>query len=84
MKLFRHGAIGAERPGALDAQGQMRDLSLLIADFTPDWMAPAKLNALKAIDLTRLPLVAPGTRLAGHELARFENAMYCAPGRNPL
>src|SRR5215470_4230130 len=24
------------------------------------------------------------TRLAGHELARFENAMYCAPGRNPL
>ena len=63
MKLFRHGAPGAERPGALDAQGQMRDLSLLIADFTPDWMAPAKLNALKCIDLTRLPLVAPGTRL---------------------
>ena len=63
MKLFRHGAPGAERPGALDAQGQMRDLSLLIADFTPEWMAPAKLNALKSIDLTRLPLVAPGTRL---------------------
>jgi 2-keto-4-pentenoate hydratase/2-oxohepta-3-ene-1,7-dioic acid hydratase in catechol pathway len=63
MKLLRHGPIGAEKPGALDADGQARDLSLLVPDFTPEWMAPAKLEALKAIDLTRMPLVPTGTRL---------------------
>jgi 2,4-diketo-3-deoxy-L-fuconate hydrolase len=63
MKLLRHGPVGAEKPGALDAQGQVRDLSLLIADFTPDWMSPEKLNALKAIDLSKMPLVPAGTRL---------------------
>ena len=63
MKLLRHGPAGAERPGALDANGQTRDLSLLVADFTPEWMSPAKLQALAAIDLTRMPLVPQGTRL---------------------
>lgn len=63
MKLFRHGPAGAERPGALDADGRQRDLSLLVPDFTPDWLAPAKLQALAAIDLRRLPPVAEGTRL---------------------
>lgn len=63
MKLLRHGAPGAERPGALDANGQARDLSLLVPDFTPDWLAPEKLGALAAIDLARMPLVPPGTRL---------------------
>ena len=63
MKLLRHGPVGAEKPGALDADGQARDLSLLVPDFTPEWMAPAKLEALKAIDLTRMPLVPTGTRL---------------------
>ena len=63
MKLLRHGPVGAERPGALDADGKLRDLSLLIADFTPDWLAPDKLKALRAIDLKQLPLVADGTRL---------------------
>ncbi|MDM0108579.1 fumarylacetoacetate hydrolase family protein [Variovorax sp. J22R24] len=63
MKLLRHGPIGAEKPGALDADGQVRDLSLLVPDFTPDWMSPAKLEALKAINLSRMPLVPAGTRL---------------------
>jgi len=63
MKLLRHGPVGAEKPGALDAAGQARDLSLLIPDFTPEWMAPAKLEAMKAINLARLPLVPEGTRL---------------------
>ncbi|MES2944721.1 MAG: fumarylacetoacetate hydrolase family protein [Pseudomonadota bacterium] len=62
MKLLRHGPIGQEKPGALDANGQARDLSLLVPDFTPDWMSPAKLQALAAIDLTRMPLVPEGTR----------------------
>jgi 2,4-diketo-3-deoxy-L-fuconate hydrolase len=63
MKLFRHGAPGAERAGALDPQGVRRDLSLLIPDITPDWLAPAKLKALGAIDLTKLPEVAKDARI---------------------
>jgi 2,4-didehydro-3-deoxy-L-rhamnonate hydrolase len=63
MKLLRHGPVGQERPGALDAHGHARDLSLLVPDFTPDWMAPEKLKALQAIDLTQLPRVPEGTRL---------------------
>lgn len=63
MKLLRHGPVGAEKPGALDTDGQPRDLSLLVPDFTPDWMSPAKLEALKAINLNRMPLVPAGTRL---------------------
>jgi len=63
MKLFRFGAPGAEKPGAVDATGQLRDLSLLITDFTPDWLAPEKLAALTAIDLEKMPLVPEGTRL---------------------
>ncbi|WP_213958886.1 fumarylacetoacetate hydrolase family protein [Variovorax sp. dw_954] len=63
MKLLRHGPVGAEKPGALDNNGQVRDLSLLVPDFTPEWMSPAKLQALTAIDLSKLPLVPEGTRL---------------------
>ncbi|MEP6558254.1 MAG: fumarylacetoacetate hydrolase family protein, partial [Burkholderiales bacterium] len=63
MKLLRHGPAGAEKPGAMDADGKPRDLSLLINDFTPDWLAPEKLKALRAIDLKQLPLVADGTRI---------------------
>jgi 2,4-diketo-3-deoxy-L-fuconate hydrolase len=63
MKLLRHGAPGAEKPGALDAQGRARDLSLLVPDFTPEWLSPAKLQALAAIDLTKMPLVPQGERL---------------------
>jgi 2,4-didehydro-3-deoxy-L-rhamnonate hydrolase len=63
MKLLRHGPVGAEKPGALDSDGNARDLSLLIPDFNPEWMAPEKLAALSAIDLKRLPLVPKGARL---------------------
>ena len=63
MKLFRHGDSGAEKPGAVDQTGALRDLSLLIEDFTPEWMSPEKLQALQAIDLQRLPLVPEGRRL---------------------
>lgn len=63
MKLLRHGPTGQEKPGALDSEGRVRDLSLLVQDFTPDWLAPEKLLALAAIDLSRMPLVADGVRL---------------------
>ena len=63
MKLLRYGPTGKELPGALDAQGNIRDLSLLVPDFTPDWMSPEKLAALGAVDLSRMPLVEAGVRL---------------------
>ncbi len=63
MKLLRHGPKGHERPGLLDAQGQVRDLSALIADITPASLSPAGLAALRALDLAALPVVPQG-RLA--------------------
>jgi 2,4-diketo-3-deoxy-L-fuconate hydrolase len=63
MKLLRHGPLGQEKPGAVDGDGQLRDLSLLVPDFTPEWLAPEKLRALGAIDLQQMPLVPQGTRL---------------------
>ena len=63
MKLIRFGPLGEEKPGAVDNAGQLRDLSLLIDDFTPDWLAPEKLAALEAIDLAKMPLVPTGARL---------------------
>lgn len=63
MKLLRYGPQGQEKPAALDRDGRIRDLSMLVPDFTPEWMAPARLAALNAIDLMQMPLVAEGARL---------------------
>jgi 2-keto-4-pentenoate hydratase/2-oxohepta-3-ene-1,7-dioic acid hydratase in catechol pathway len=63
MKLFRHGPAGLERPGAVDAAGNLRDLSLLVTDLTPEWLLPEKLEALRAVQLERLPLVPKAARL---------------------
>jgi len=63
MKLLRHGPKGQEKPGILDAQGRVRDLSGLIADITPATLSPAGLNALRGLNLEVLPVVEQG-RLA--------------------
>jgi 2,4-didehydro-3-deoxy-L-rhamnonate hydrolase len=63
MKLLRHGPKGHEKPGLLDTQGQVRDLSALIGDITPATLAPAALAALRALDVNALPVVPQG-RLA--------------------
>ena len=63
MKLLRHGPKGQEKPGLLDAQGKVRDLSALITDITPATLSPAGLAALRAVDLNALPVVEQG-RLA--------------------
>ncbi len=63
MKLLRYGPAGHEKAGALDAQGRMRDLSLLVPDLTPEWLAPERLKALEAIDLQKLPLVDESVRI---------------------
>ncbi len=63
MKLLRHGPKNHEKPAILDAQGRVRDLSVLLGDITPATLSPAGLAALRALDLTALPVVEQG-RLA--------------------
>lgn len=57
MKLLRYGPKGQEKPGTLDAEGRIRDLSGVIADITPDQLHGPAFDALKAVDPTTLPLV---------------------------
>ena len=60
MKLFRHGAKGAEKPGILDSQGRRRDLSGIIADINPQLLASgcAPLRGLDAAGLPEVPVTA--------------------------
>jgi len=57
MKLLRYGPVGQEKPGLLDADGHIRDLSGHISDLTPATVTPAALAALRALDPASLPLV---------------------------
>ena len=57
MKLVRYGPAGKEKPGMIDADGKLRDLSRKVADIGPDTLAPAKLKELAKLDPKRLPLV---------------------------
>ena len=63
MKLIRYGQPGAERPGLLDSEGVLRDLSMLLPDLGPAQLSPRTLAALAAIDATRLPAVEGAPRL---------------------
>ncbi len=63
MRLLRYGAIGEERPGALDSSGVMRDLSSVLPDITPEWLCPARLAELARVDLAALPVVPAGVRI---------------------
>ncbi len=63
MKLLRYGPPGAEKPGALDADGTIRDLSGVVADIGGETLSDAGLDRLRALDLTTLPKVAAGGRL---------------------
>lgn len=63
MKLLRFGTPGQERPGMLDAQGQVRDLSGVIDDITGKVLSAESLSRLAALDSQSLPLVDSATRL---------------------
>ncbi|MDP8618602.1 fumarylacetoacetate hydrolase family protein [Serratia marcescens] len=63
MKLLRYGQPGQERPGMLDAQGRLRDLSQHIADVGGAALLPASLAKLRALDSAALPLVEGQPRL---------------------
>jgi 2-keto-4-pentenoate hydratase/2-oxohepta-3-ene-1,7-dioic acid hydratase in catechol pathway len=63
VKLVRYGPAGAEKPGIVDAQGRIHDLSGHIDDITPETLSDASLDALGAIPMSDLPLVAGNPRL---------------------
>ena len=63
MKLLRFGPINQEKPGLLDDQGHIRDLSELIHDLTPDTLTQESLNQIAEYDPSRLPLVDHSTRI---------------------
>lgn len=64
MKLMRYGAKGAEKPGLIDAQGKVRDLSGVLPDITAQTLGQARLAELRALDPSTLPLVANPGRVA--------------------
>ena len=57
MKLLRYGPKGQEKPGCLDADGRVRDLSDHIADVAGEALLPAAIERLKKLDINALPLV---------------------------
>lgn len=57
MKLLRYGSKGREKPGLLDNNGQVRDLSAHVSDISGDVLIPAGLEKLRQIDIASLPLV---------------------------
>ena len=63
MKLLRYGATGAEKPGMLDADGVLRDLSGVIGDISGDVLSDAGLDKLRALDPATLPAVDGTPRL---------------------
>lgn len=63
MKLLRHGARGAERPGMLHSDGTIRDLTGLVPDIGGAVISDTGLAMLRAVDPSSLPVVAKGTRL---------------------
>ncbi|WP_336273006.1 fumarylacetoacetate hydrolase family protein [Vreelandella indica] len=63
MKLLRFGASGQEKPGILDSQGKVRDLSGVIDDIAGDLLSDEALQTLRDTDLSALPEVAPDVRL---------------------
>jgi ureidoglycolate lyase len=63
MKLLRHGWPGAEKPGLLDADGAIRDLSGVVRDIDGEALSPESLRKLAALDWHTLPKVAGSPRL---------------------
>lgn len=63
MKLLRFGNPGSERPGVLDNDGRLRDLSQYINDLRGDALLPENLARLRQLDLYSLPLVEGNPRI---------------------
>ena len=57
MKLVRYGNPGKEKPGLIDADGQLRDLSAVIKDIGPEQLSDEALAKLRKLKTEKLPLV---------------------------
>jgi 2-keto-4-pentenoate hydratase/2-oxohepta-3-ene-1,7-dioic acid hydratase in catechol pathway len=64
MKLLRYGPLGKEKPGLMDRNGNIRDLSAHVAQIDYNTLAPKELARLKLIDIETLPVVKGKPRLA--------------------
>ena len=63
MKLIRYGKVGKEKPGLLDPEGILRDLSALVPDIGPDQLSAASLKKLARLKPEQLPRVKGHPRL---------------------
>ncbi len=63
MKLLRYGLPGQEKPGLLDRDGHLRDLSPVVDDIDGASLAPASLDRLRRLDPATLPIVSGSPRL---------------------
>jgi 2-keto-4-pentenoate hydratase/2-oxohepta-3-ene-1,7-dioic acid hydratase in catechol pathway len=63
MKLLRYGPSGHERPGLLDSQGRVRDLSAHAGDISGGSLLPTSLERLRSLDPYTLPLIEDASRL---------------------
>jgi 2,4-diketo-3-deoxy-L-fuconate hydrolase len=63
MKLVRYGPAGKEKPGLIDADGKLRDLSRKVKDINAATLAPGELARLRKLDTRKLPLVKGKPRL---------------------
>lgn len=63
MKLLRYGPAGREKPGLLDGEDRIRDLSAHVADIAGEALGPEGLARIAALDLDGLPIVSGLPRL---------------------
>ena len=63
MKLLRHGPVGAEKPGIVDADGTIRDLSAHVDDLNGTALSDDAMDKIRRLDHSALPKVDAGTRL---------------------
>ncbi len=63
MKLLRYGPVGQEKPGLMDENGEIRDLSGKVSDIAGDALSDAGLDALRALDVNALPVVEGAPRI---------------------
>ena len=91
MKLVRYGAAGREKPGIIDADGKIRDLSRIVSDIDGAMLASGGLAKIKKANLKRLKVV-PGKPRLGPCIGRVRNFLaiglnysdHAAEGGNPI
>ena len=63
MKLLRYGEPGSEKPGLLDSDGMIRDLSGVVSDIGPESLTPESLDRIRGLDAKALPVVNGSPRI---------------------